>query len=124
RGEPITVYGDGTQTRSLCYVDDTVEGIVRLMNYEHTTGEVVNIGSSQEFTVLEFAHMVKQLTNSPSPIEHTEHLPQDDPHKRRAETSKAQKLLGWSAQTNLESGLRHTIEYVRSVIMSSRPTNN
>jgi len=124
RGEPITVYGDGTQTRSLCYVDDTVEGIVRLMNYEHTTGEVVNIGSSQEFTVLEFAHMVKQLTNSPSPIEHTEHLPQNDPQKRRADTSKAQKLLGWSAQTNLESGLRHTIEYVRSVIMSSRPTNN
>lgn len=124
RGEPITVYGDGSQTRSLCYIDDTIEGMVRLMNYDNTKGEIVNIGSSEEHTVLEFAQMVQTLTGSQSPIEHTEHLPTDDPHKRQPDTRKARELLGWSAHTQLTDGLRHTIEYVRSVIMHDQSKTN
>lgn len=117
KNETITVYGDGKQTRSLCYVDDTVDGLIRLMNYPNTKGEVVNIGSPEEHTVLEFAEMVKRLTGSTSEIAFTEHSPTDDPQKRRADITKAQNLLQWSPKVSLEDGLSKTIEYVRSVIM-------
>ena len=117
RNETITVYGDGKQTRSLCYVDDTVEGLIRLMNYPNTAGEVVNIGSPEEHTVLEYAEMAKRLIQSTSEIAFTENAPPDDPQKRRADITKAQSLLQWSPKVSLEEGLRRTIEYVRSVIM-------
>jgi len=117
KNETITVYGDGQQTRSLCYVDDTIEGLIRLMNYPNTKGEVVNIGSPEEHTVIEFAEMVKRLTESTSEISFTENSPPDDPQKRRADITKAQDLLQWSPKVALEDGLRRTVEYVRSVIM-------
>ncbi|MBP6993761.1 GDP-mannose 4,6-dehydratase [Candidatus Woesebacteria bacterium] len=117
KNETITVYGDGLQTRSLCYVDDTVEGLIRLMNYPNTKGEVVNIGSSDEHTVREFAEVVKRITSSTSEIEFTEERPTDDPQKRRADITKAQALLQWKPAVTLEEGLERTVEYVRSVII-------
>jgi nucleoside-diphosphate-sugar epimerase len=117
KNETITIYGDGKQTRSLCYVDDTVDGLIRLMNYPNTKGEIVNIGSPEEHTVLEYAEMVKRLIQSTSEIAFTENAPSDDPQKRRADIAKAQTLLEWSPKVSLEDGLRRTIEYVRSVIM-------
>lgn len=117
KNETITVYGDGLQTRSLCYVDDTVDGLIRLMNYPNTKGEVVNIGSPEEHTVREFAALVKLVTGSTSEIEFTEERPTDDPQKRRADITKAQSLLQWRPTVTLEEGLRRTIEYVRSVII-------
>ncbi len=114
--EPITVFGDGTQTRSLCFVDDLIEGLVRLMFYPNTKGEIVNLGSSNEHTVLEYAQIVKKLTNSESEIVLSEGLPQHDPLKRRPDTTKAKKLLEWEESTPLEEGLQKTIEYVKTII--------
>lgn len=112
-GKPLTIFGDGTQTRSLCFVDDTVEGLMRLMFYPGTDKEVVNIGSPKEFTVLEYAAMVKNLTNSNSEILHTEDLPKDDPRQRRPDIEKAKKILNWEPEVELEDGLRKVIEYFR-----------
>ena len=112
-GRPITIFGDGTQTRSLCFVDDTVEGLMRLMFYPDTTKEIINIGSQKEFTVLEYAALVKQLTSSDSEIHHTEELPKDDPRQRRPDIEKAKKLLNWSPETSLEYGLNATIDYFK-----------
>lgn len=114
---PITIYGDGKQTRSLCYVDDTIEGIIRLATYPNTKGEIVNIGSQEEHTVIEYAQLVKKLLNSQSPIVHSEDLPENDPLQRRADTSKAKRLLQWEPKVSLEEGLMRTIEFVRSVII-------
>lgn len=116
--EPITIFGDGKQTRSLCYVDDTVEGMCRLMFMANTQGQIVNIGSSNEHTVLEYAELVKKLTNSQSEIILTETLPQDDPLKRRADTTKAKELLGWEPKVTLEEGLKKIIEYFKVNSMS------
>lgn len=116
-GETITVYGDGSQTRSLCYVDDTVEGLIKLMEHPDIPGRVVNIGSQDEHTVLEYAQMIQRLTGSSSEIRYTEHLPEHDPHRRQADISLARELLGWSPKVTLEEGMRRTIEYVRSAIM-------
>lgn len=113
--KPITIYGDGKQTRSLCYVSDTVEGLVALMFHERTTGEVVNIGSSNEHTVLEYAEMVKKLTGSTSEIVFSEKLPEDDPLRRRADITKAKKLLGWEPRVSLEEGLHNMIAYYQNV---------
>jgi nucleoside-diphosphate-sugar epimerase len=112
-GEPITVFGDGKQTRSLCYVDDTVEGMMRLMFYPNTKGEIVNIGSSMEHTVHEYAELIKKLTNSSSEIVFSEDLPKDDPLKRRADTTKAKQLLDWETKVSLEDGLNKIIEYFK-----------
>jgi nucleoside-diphosphate-sugar epimerase len=117
RNEPITVYGDGKQTRSLCYVDDTVEGLIRLMNYPNTKGEVVNIGSPEEHSVTEYAEIVKRLTQSTSEIVCTEDMPSGDPQQRRADIKKAQALLQWSPKVSLEDGLRRMIDSVRSAII-------
>jgi nucleoside-diphosphate-sugar epimerase len=95
KNEPITIFGDGKQTRSLCYVDDTIDGLVRLMFHDGTNGEVVNIGSEDEHTVLEYAELIKKLTNSQSEIVLSEKLPQDDPLRRRADITKAKELLAW-----------------------------
>jgi dTDP-glucose 4,6-dehydratase len=111
-GEPLTVYGDGSQTRSFCYVSDQVEGICRLF----TSGcvEPVNIGNPDEITVLEFAQTVKRLTDSPSEIEFLP-LPTDDPHKRRPDITRARRLLDWEPKVSLEEGLKATIEYIRKL---------
>jgi len=113
--EPITVFGDGNQTRSLCYVDDLIEGLSRLMFYDNTKGEVVNLGNPEEHTVVEYAQMVKQLTNSTSEITHTEELPKDDPLRRCPDIEKAKNLLSWEPSVSLNDGLMKMIEYIKTL---------
>lgn len=112
KNAPITIYGDGSQTRSFCYVSDMVEGIERAMFCKGTPGEVMNLGNMGEFTVLELAQLVKKLTCAGSKIIH-EDLPEDDPCKRNPDISKAEKILGWSPKVSLEDGLQKTIDYFR-----------
>jgi dTDP-glucose 4,6-dehydratase len=109
-GQPITVYGDGSQTRSFCYVSDLVEGIYRLMQSEDHWP--TNIGNPQEITILEFAERVKALTGSASPIIF-QPLPQDDPKQRCPDITKAKKLLGWEPKVPLAEGLRLTLDYFK-----------
>ena len=109
RGEDLTVFGDGSQTRSFCYVDDLVDGLTRLMECEGTTGPV-NLGSPAETTILEFAHKIVELTGSRSRIVHRP-LPSDDPRQRQPDISLARKLLGWEPRVSLDAGLRRTIEH-------------
>jgi UDP-glucuronate decarboxylase len=111
QGRDITVYGDGTQTRSFCYVDDLIEGFVRLMNTEGITGPV-NIGNPGEFTMLELAEKVLGLVGGKSKIVHRP-LPQDDPLQRQPDISLAREKLGWEPTVPLEEGLRRTIAYFR-----------
>ena len=113
KGEPMTVFGDGSQTRSFCYVSDLVEGIFRLMMSDCDTP--VNIGNPRELSVLEFAVKIKELTKSDSPIIHKP-LPVDDPKVRRPDISKAKSLLGWEPVMPLEDGLSKTIDYFASLI--------
>lgn len=112
--KPITVYGDGTQTRSLCYIDDLIEGLVRLMFYPNTRGQIVNLGSDYEHSVFEYAKIIKKLTHSSSDIVFSETLPQDDPKKRRPDITKAKKLLNWEPKISLEEGLSRLIKYFQS----------
>jgi dTDP-glucose 4,6-dehydratase len=107
-GQPITVYGDGRQTRSFCYVSDLIEGIYRLMQLDEH--EPVNIGNPHEITILEFAERIRTLLGSSVPIIF-EPLPQDDPKQRCPDISKARRLLGWEPKVNLEEGLRRTLEF-------------
>jgi len=110
-GKPITIFGDGSQTRSFCYVSDLVEGLVRLIgSSEH---EPVNIGNPNEITIAEFAERIRRLTGSYTMIEYHP-LPQDDPKQRQPDISKARSVLGWEPKVPLEEGLRHTIEYFQS----------
>ena len=112
-GENLTVYGDGSQTRSFCYVSDEVEGILRLSRSpEHLP---VNIGNPNEFTILECAKKVLELTGSSSRVVH-EALPEDDPKLRRPDITKARTLLGWEPKINLETGLRMSLEYFRQAV--------
>jgi dTDP-glucose 4,6-dehydratase len=112
-GEDITVYGDGSQTRSFCYVSDEIEGIMRLAKSdEHLP---VNIGNPNEFTILECAKRVIQVTGSPSKIAF-EPLPQDDPKQRRPDISKARRLLGWEPKIQLEEGLRMSLDYFKGAV--------
>jgi len=113
RGEPLTVYGDGSQTRSFCYVSDEVEGILRLAK-ANTPGPV-NIGNPTEFTIVECAHLVLRVTRSKSKIAY-EPLPQDDPKQRRPDISKARALLDWEPKIKLEQGLKLSIDYFRQAI--------
>jgi len=115
RNQPITIFGDGKQTRSLCYISDTVDGLMRLMFYQNTKGEIVNIGGSEEHSVLEYAQIVKKLTGSKSQIVFSEALPIDDPKQRQADTAKAKKLLEWKQNVSLEDGLRLIISYFESL---------
>ncbi len=108
RGEPITVYGDGSQTRSFCYVDDLVEGLVRLSRSDEPLP--VNLGNPEEMTVLEFARLIRQFAGSRSEIRF-EPLPEDDPQRRRPDITRARLLLGWEPRVGLEEGLRRTIEW-------------
>ncbi len=108
-GADITVYGDGMQNRSFCYVTDTVQGLMLLMEKDEANGEIINIGNPVEYTIIEVAHMVKKLTNTESKI--TYHpLPQDDPKLRRPDISKARHIIGWEPKVKLKEGLKSTIE--------------
>lgn len=115
--KPITIYGDGTQTRSLCFVDDMIEGLIRLMFYPKTKGQVVNLGSSEEHTILEYAQLIKKITHSKSKIIFSEKLPEDDPVKRKPDILKAKKLLGWAPTVSFEDGLKKTINYFKNLIL-------
>ncbi len=110
RGEDITIYGDGTQTRSFCYCSDLIDAMVRMMNTPDSIIGPVNIGNPGEFTMLQLAELVKKLTNSNSKIVFRP-LPADDPKQRRPDISKARELLHWQPTTQLEEGLRYTINY-------------
>jgi dTDP-glucose 4,6-dehydratase len=113
RGEPLTVYGDGQQTRSFCYVSDEIDGFMRLSKSdEHLP---VNIGNPTEFTILECAQMVLKVTGSKSQIRH-EPLPQDDPKQRCPDITKARQLLAWEPRINLETGLRKSLDYFKTAL--------
>ena len=111
RGDPITIYGDGEQTRSFCFVSDLIDGILRLMDHDDETGPV-NIGNPGEFTMIQLAEKVLEITGSKSKLVHEE-LPADDPKRRCPDISKANSVLGWSPQVDLAEGLEKTIAYYR-----------
>ncbi|MCA8995571.1 MAG: SDR family oxidoreductase [Planctomycetaceae bacterium] len=111
RGEPLTVYGDGSQTRSFCYVSDLIEGFIRMMEQDDEIGPV-NLGNPVENTMLELAEAVRDVTDSGSQIAY-EPLPQDDPKRRCPDISKAKATLGWSPQVDLRTGLQRTAAYYR-----------
>ena len=113
RDEPLTVFGDGSQTRSFCYVSDLVDGIYRLLMSNETMP--TNIGNPSEMTVLQFAEEIKRLVGTSAPIEFRP-LPEDDPKIRRPDITKARTLLGWEPRVPLEDGLRRTIDYFREVL--------
>src|SRR5213593_3620922 len=113
RGEPMTVYGDGSQTRSFCFVSDLVEGIVRLLRSDHS--EPVNCGNPMEVSILQFAEKIRALTGSRSEIVFRP-LPEDDPRVRQPDITKARALLGWEPRVPLEDGLRRTIDFFRPVV--------
>jgi len=118
RGEDLTVYGDGSQTRSFCYVSDEVDGIVRLAgSNEH---DPVNVGNPSEFTILECARKVIAVTGSSSQIRF-EPLPQDDPKQRRPDIAKARRLLEWAPKVELETGLQLSLEYFRKAVLQETP---
>ena len=110
RGEEITVFGDGSQTRSFCYVDDLVDGILLLLNSDESLP--TNVGNPHEMTILEFAEQVVKLTGSRSKISFQE-LPEDDPKQRRPDITKARELLGWEPKVKLADGLQRTLEYFK-----------
>ncbi len=114
-GHDITVFGDGQQTRSFCYVDDLIDGVIRLMNTPDDVTGPINLGNPKEFTMLELASLVIELTGSRSCIAHRP-LPQDDPRQRRPDISKANSILEWSPQTQLKDGLIHTIRYFEGIL--------
>lgn len=116
RGRPLTIYGDGTQTRSFCYVSDLVEGLVKLMNTETEDIHLpVNLGNPEEFTMKELAGEVAKATGREIRIEHLP-LPPDDPRQRKPDITRARKLLGWQPQVKLAEGLQRTANYFASVI--------
>jgi dTDP-glucose 4,6-dehydratase len=117
-GEPITVYGDGKQTRSFCYVSDLLEGIYRLL--ESDEHEPTNIGNPQELTILEFAERVRKLVGTNTPI-NFHPLPQDDPKQRCPDITKAKRILKWEPKVNLEAGLQTTYEYFKDKVARAQP---
>jgi len=118
RGEPLTIYGDGTQTRSFQYIDDLIEGIVRLMGVDHSGP--MNLGNPTETTVAELARLIAELTGSSSPIAR-QSLPQDDPRRRCPDISLARRLLGWEPHVTLREGLLKTIAYLQATLREKRP---
>jgi UDP-glucuronate decarboxylase len=113
RSEDITIYGDGLQTRSFCYVDDLVSGLISLMNSNPEVQGPINLGNPIEFTVKQLAEKIIEITNSSSKIIHKE-LPSDDPKQRKPDISKASRILGWMPSVDLESGLNKTINYFKT----------
>lgn len=114
QGKPITVYGDGTQTRSFCYVDDLVRGIIVINTSQKTSGEVYNLGNPDEYTMLELAQVIKKTMDSGAQIEFKP-LPEDDPKRRKPDITKVTAQLSWKPTTSLQAGLQKTIEYYRSL---------
>jgi dTDP-glucose 4,6-dehydratase len=119
RGEPITIFGDGSQTRSFCYASDLIDGLYRLML--STEPYPVNLGNPREMTILEFANTIAELTGSGAGVVHHP-LPEDDPKQRRPDISKARRLLDWNPVVDLEEGMGHTVEYFRSLHAESAST--
>jgi len=115
RGEPLTIYGDGSQTRSFCYVDDLIKGLSALFDSPKDVIGPINVGNPKEFTILQLAEIVKRLTNSNSEII-SNPLPSDDPKQRKPDITKAKAVLGWSPKVELEEGLVKTIDYLRTQI--------
>jgi UDP-glucuronate decarboxylase len=115
KGIPLTVYGDGSQTRSFCYVSDLVEGLMRLMNGDYTGP--INIGNPEEYTILELAQAVQKMVNPGAEIIFKP-LPQDDPQRRRPDITKAKSLLGWQPTVPLQEGLKITVEDFRNRVAS------
>jgi UDP-glucuronate decarboxylase len=113
RGEPLTIYGDGAQTRSFCYVNDIVDGLLRMMGTPHNVTGPVNLGNPGEFTIAELADLVIELTGTTSPVEQLP-LPADDPVRRRPDITLAKKVLGWQPTVELREGLLRTIDHFRT----------
>lgn len=113
-GKPITVYGDGSPTRSFCFVSDLVSGILKAMFTEHSKGEVFNLGNPEEYTMLDFAKKIQTMTGTASKIVF-EKLPEDDPPRRKPDITKATKILGWKPVVSVDEGLEKTIEYYKSL---------
>jgi nucleoside-diphosphate-sugar epimerase len=111
-GEPLTIYGDGSQTRSFCHSSDMVRGLVLAMFASEAVGEIINLGNPDEMTVLELARLVREKTGSSSEMTFTD-LPADDPHRRRPDITKATGMLGWTPRVSLEDGLEDVIEWFR-----------
>ncbi len=114
KGEPMTVYGDGSQTRSFCFVSDLVDGIMRAMFTDGTNGEVINLGNPEEYRMIDLAEKIKAMTGAPSEILFKD-LPVDDPEMRRPDIRKAQKILNWEPKVLINEGLSTTIAYYRSL---------
>ena len=112
--KPFTIFGDGTQTRSFCFVSDMVEGICKAMFTEGTKGEVFNLGNPEEYSMNDLAKKIKEMTNSSSEIVYKD-LPQDDPKQRRPDITKAERALNWKPAVSVTEGLQKTIEYYRSL---------
>lgn len=119
RGDPITIYGDGSQTRSFCYVDDMVVGLISLMKTRDEVTGPVNLGNPEEYSMLEIAQSILKLTGSPSKIIF-QPLPQDDPERRKPDISLAKKTLGWSPRVTIEEGLPKTIDYFDNLLRTSK----
>lgn len=115
QGNNLTVYGDGLQTRSFCYVDDLIRGFILMMNFNEAINCPINLGNPNEFTVLELATKILHLTNSKSDILFQE-LPEDDPQQRKPDISQAKKILSWEPNIQLEEGLKRTIEYFTNIL--------
>ncbi|MEO0144620.1 MAG: UDP-glucuronic acid decarboxylase family protein [candidate division WOR-3 bacterium] len=116
KGEKLTIYGDGSQTRSFCYVSDLVEGIYRFSTYNNLSGQVINLGNPSEFTILQLAEIIMKLIPSAKGIEFLPPL-EDDPRKRRPDITKAKNLLNWEPKVKLEEGLIYTIDYFKRELM-------
>jgi len=115
RNEPITIYGDGSQTRSFCYVSDLIEGISKVVSLTENPGSPINLGNPTDFTMLELAQVVLEVTKSSSKIEFHP-LPQDDPRQRKPDISFAKSLLSWEPTVNLEAGVSHTASYFKDLL--------
>ena len=123
QGKPITVYGDGSQTRCFCYVDDMINGLIKLMEYSDDVTVPLNIGSNTESTMLSLAKRCIKLCRSTSPI-HFMPLPQDDPQRRRPDITKANTLLGWYPAVTIEKGLQKTIDCFSQYVHTKHINNN
>jgi UDP-glucuronate decarboxylase len=114
-GQDITVYGDGSQTRSFCYVDDLIDGLIKLMATEDSVTGPINIGNPTEFTMLQLASMVIEMTGSRSRLVHRP-LPENDPRQRKPDISRAEEFLSWAPTTQLKEGLTRTIAYFEQLL--------
>ncbi len=121
RGEGLTIFGDGSQTRSFCYVDDLIEGIYRLLQSDYT--QPVNVGNPHEITMTQFAEEVMAMVGNPDATLTYHPLPQDDPKKRRPDISRAKEVLGWEPKVSREEGMRRTYEYFKTVVPTTQTIN-